>query len=265
MKYLEMYQSATAQVGVFAPIKGITPFQGLVWISEALHELQVQTGVLRCIDVIDLDPQSDDGAYSLCDDVDVIDKVEYRGLPPQGSTSTPIPVNVVDFDTFQRLQGQMGIPGAYSYSQQYPFFPGFATASTLPGQQPSPFYVTRYKDCQLKLWPFQGVSGTLTCYYKSAMLPYTPSAEGRWSTFGPEPSAAMAVNAIPREFNAALLNIKQYVMAMIISQIPGHNKLFPGKYEEYMAGFYQGAEKVEKKHPPIDLDSTPTPRFGRIM
>lgn len=246
--------------------------QGIVWTSEALHEYQMATGVARCTTDITLDPDNTDGHYDLFSDIDIIEKIEYYGADPdQGGI--PLPVNMVDYDTLQRLSSQQGIglTGDFMVAQGAPFNgpafnPTIPYNATLPGTQPSNFYAARYSDCELWIYPTASLTGFLRLYYKPFLLPYTPSAIGPWKRFGNPPDAVAATTQLPREFNAAVLGTKAYVMAKITASIAGHDRLFPGKYEEYMDQFYAGVEKILNNHPVQNMDSRPTPHYaGGLM
>jgi len=272
LTYLEAYQSAAAQVGVWAPQVRITSLQGLVWVSEALHEYQIATGVARCTTDITLDATNTSGHYDLFNDIDSIEKIEYYGVSPADG-GFPIPVNMVDYDTLQRLSGQQGIglTGDFMVAQGAPFAgatfnPTVPYNATLPGTQASNFYAARYNDCELWIYPTAGLTGILRLYYKPYMLPYTPSAEGPWKRFGNPPDSVASTTQLPREFNAAILGIKNYVMAQITSSIAGHQRLFPGKYEEFMNRFQYGVQQILESHPIQNMDSRPTPHFaGGLM
>lgn len=264
MTYLEVYQSAVADVKVFAPQLTITSLNGLVWTSEALHDYQVQTGVARSTCIIELDPTSTDGHYDLDSDIDVIDKVEYYATA-DNNYAQPEDVNIFDFDAFQVLKGQSGVPGFNAFGiGSYPYSGSVPVTAVLPGDRPSNYYITRYGDCELYFWPFSGTTGNLKIWYKPYLMPYSPSASGRWKSWGNPPDDTMAITQIPREFNAAYSGIKAYVMAKIIESIPGYQRMFPGKIEMLMRQFEMGVGQITKRHQAMDTDVRVFPRTGAV-
>lgn len=265
MTYLELYHLVTSEANVLIPMHGITSLTGLIWISEAMHQYQVETGVVRCVDDLTLDPDSTNGQYELSSDIDVIDKIAYYS----NKNANPIPVNMADYDAFFRLQGQSvvtPITNQFQTAQSIPFYPSIPTNAILPGLQPSPYYVTRYGDCLLYIWPFQQLSGFLRIYYKPYMMPYTPYPTGRWQKFGHPPDGMMASEHIPREFQAAIEGIKGYCMTKVLQKIPNHTKIFPGAWQGYYQDFKDGPRKIMAKHPPMAQDIVPTPNMtGRVI
>lgn len=258
MTYQNIYQAALSDVGVFVQQLRITSLKGLEWASEAIHQYQALTGVVRCTCFIPLDRSSGNGTYKLPSDIDIIDKLEYYAVNVN-LASGGVPIELVDFDYFaQHQQGYM-LPASNNYSAvvSIPI-----PQSTIGSLQSSQFYATQY-GCDLLMYPFSGVAGRLKIYYKPYLLPYTPDAEGRWSNFGSEPDATMATEHIPREFNAAYEGIKSYVAAQITGSIPQHDRLFPGKYRELMGKFNGGVEMILKTNPPKGVNNKTRPQIIR--
>jgi hypothetical protein len=262
MTYKNTYQAALSDGGIFVQQLGITSLKGLEWTSEAIHQYQAITGAARCVDIITLDPTSDDGEYDISSDIDIVERIEYFGVGVDSENeSGGVPVNLVDYDYFiQNQQGYM-LPANMGYSA-----PTAVLQSSTGNLLPSQFYATTYGKCKLFLFPFQGIAGQLKIWHKPYLLPYTPDAEGRWSTFGNPPDAQMAATHIPSEFNAAYEGIKSYVLARMIQMIPNHVRLFPNRYEDLMGRFNAGVELILRTNPPTGINNKTRPQIiRRIM
>lgn len=264
MKYMEMHELVLSEAGIYIQM-GLSALKSMVWITEALHQYQVDTGVVRCTCDLILDPDNDDGHYDLGDDIDQIDKIEFYA----NEGAIPSPINLTDFDSFLRLQAQVNAPvvtQGFVTTQSIPYVNQQQTNAVLSGTLPSPYYATRYGDCELFFMPFKDTTGFLRIYYKPYFMPYTPSAEGRWKKFGNPPDATMRTENIPREFQAATEGIKGYAMTKILQQIPNHAKLFPGAWQSYKNDFAAGAEMIRKKHQSMSYNINPTPNMtGRLI
>lgn len=246
---------------------GFSAIKTLIWMTEAIHQYQVLTGVSRCIQDLELDATSTDGKYTLDEDIDLIEKVEYY----TNDQAIAMPVNMYDYDDFFRLVAQgtinPNVSAGFTAVQSQPFAVSSSqTNIVLGGYLPSPYYATRYGACNLIFYPNFGTSGFLRIYYKPYLTPYSPSAEGRWGKFGNPPDAMMKTAEIPREFQAALQGIKGYCMAKLIQSIRGNAKLFPGVRQEYMADFNNGVAQILKKMVMIGQDQEPTINMtGRLI
>lgn len=264
MKYIELHDLVLSEAEIYIPM-GFSAIKTMVWITEAIHQYQVRTGVARCIQDLILDPTSLDGKYELDSDIDTIEKIDYFA----NETSIPLPVNMYDYAGFFRLQAQGNagvLPANTSFTvmQAAPMSGNTETNSILPGSLPSFYYATRYS-CNLYFMPVS-TGGFLRIYYKPYLTAYTPSAEGRWKKFGKEPSAAMRTEDIPREFQAALEGIKGYVMAKVLQKIPNHTKIFPGAWQGYSNDFHAGFEALLLHSPNFGQSQPPTPNMtGRLI
>lgn len=268
MTYMNVWQAAISDVGVFVQTLKLSSLKGLEWASEAIHQYQALTGAARCTCFIDLDAQSEDGVYDVGQDIDIIEKINYFGTNVT-LTQGAIPVNLVDYDyLFKNEEGYM-LPGSQGYATlTQPLLPpiGFNIPSQVGNSSLfafSQFYASQFGKCNLLFWPFQGVSGRLRIYYKPYLLPYTPDTVGRWNRFGDPPDTTMATEHIPREFNAGYEGIKSYVKAQIYASIPNAERLFPGKYQEMMGKFEAGIQLVLKTNPALGVNNKTQPRLIR--
>ena len=262
MTYYEMHELVLSEADIYIQM-GFSAVKTLIWISEAIHQYQVLTGVSRCIQSLDLDPDSDDGKYTIDEDISVIEKIDY--YPESGTVG--MPVNQVDYDTLFRLQqqGAFSNPVGFTFIQNTQQILGTQTNKVLSPSLPSPFCYALYGSCNLFFYPFVGASGMLKIYYKPYLNAYAPSAKGRWSKFGMPPDALMKVTDLPREFWNATEGIKGYCMMKMLPKIPNHRKIYPGLWEQYQADFKSAVERILITHPPSDRDAVPTPNMlGRI-
>lgn len=240
MTQLEIYQSAFAEVGALYPHLRINTIQGLVWISEAVHQLQMETGVGSRITSWQLNPNSTDGKYVLPECPGTYDLLEYFSTGAQTSTIA----HMYDYHSFEEYKN-----GALGYGQ-------IVDLTTYA----QPLIYTSV-GCDLWIWPFTGISGSLRLHYKPDHSVYSPAAKGEWAKYGSAPEAQMALNSLPREFSAAHLAIKRYVMARMLQSIPNWKELYYDTYAECMAEFRDGKRLIVRNNPPQAKDVPPIHRM----
>jgi hypothetical protein len=243
MTYLEIYQSAFAEVGSLYPHLRITAVQGLVWITEWVHELQNLTSAVKKITEWPLDPNSQDGHYQLPLCPKDWDKVEFFSPTPLVA-GTSQDVKFYDYDTFERYRNGEQQTG-YLYDTSRPF-------------------IFTVLDSDVWLYPFVGVSGRVRMHYTPELEAYSPGNTGDWAGWGIQPEGRMAVNTYPRAFRPAERSIKAYVKAMMIQAIPDWKNQYKNEYYENKAIADRGYEFVLKGNPPQGKDAPAIHGMGPV-
>lgn len=243
--YMSLFKSAAADIALFYPALAITARQGLRWMSEAVHQMQVETGAVRCSDSFTLIPEGTVGVYPLSKCPEVIFLAEYL------SSANAIPQfpAIVDWETFERRRADW-----------------YVVNSDITVVQAAPLMVT-FNGSNAHIFPYAGITGSIRLDYKPALEPYDAmSPSGDWAFFGTSPENAMKTNSYPVQFRAAEESIKAFCKARMIQCIPNYEKLYPGAYAEEMGLFRDGARRIIRKNPPQDLDvRTPVSMIPGVM
>ena len=234
MTYKELADKAKMECGVVTELSWLTPKLLLGWISDAMQQYQIDTGVKTCSEEIRLLSTSKDGKYNLGCNVLAVDEITFSPTlnPRSYKAVVRTPLNsfhqIIQWwpDYNQQIQ-----PNNWFYDYT------LDTNQIYAAIQGSTLFVFPYT-----------TTGYVLIHYKTAMTPYAPSDLTNWMGYGDDPTQAMSVNHIPVEFNAALTGIRAYVKCKIVETLPNGIREYGLQYAGWKQDIFQGERNLRRNN-----------------
>lgn len=209
MTWYELYEMARMECGLASADMRVTPQAGLIWLSEAQHQLQSLTNACKCTKDIILKTTTD-GKYSLGQSIKSIDEATVTNTTPTPSNPTGgafIPVEIVPLEHWHNL---------VNYWNQ------------IPRLDQTKIYIT-HQNSTLYVQPFV-LTGTLHLHYRPRLTPYSTGNTDDWGDYGTDPTAAMQENGPETAFDGALTGMRSYAKCMMLQAIPEVTRRLSGMY-----------------------------------
>lgn len=213
-----------AEIGELVPSFKTTDRQILIFLSEAVSQLQEKTSAVKRTATITLDPNSTDGGYTLALDVMHIIGMQYLAT---GST-VPSDTRNLSPDRLAQLKR-----GAGRYPQVNTVF------------QPVDGDMHWTHDLgKIFVFPFSGITGTLLLRYVPHIVPYTVEDTDEWASFGETPTAQMILKGPPQEMYSAISGITAYAKAKALDMLRDESPFFTRLYAQLMSEWQQAERLV---------------------
>ena len=207
----------------------ITVSELMTALSEARHQLQSATNVLKKEFDITLDPNSTTGQYAFPADYKESVSARYQA----NANLAFVPVNRVSYDWYMNR--------IYADS----LAPPTTVGSGFYAQNGATLYLAEAYD-QFLVYPYAGATGTVKVRYMPICTPYSPGDSTVWSGYGPDPTAAMKANGPEREFQNVLMAIKDFCLAAILEKKPLGTKYDALQAASALERFEKGIESLRR-------------------
>lgn len=226
--------AAKGEVGITVPSDRITDRNLLHWMSEAQHNLQMESRIV---------------------------KRQWQKTVVQGTTEYALPLDVkhsaISYVSIVVASGNTGGGELKAISwQEYirrtaagyslPASPVLLSPATSLVGLSGVVYAYNKATNNLHLYP--GIAGTITMLYVPELNPYYPDDDGEWSDFGETPAAQMKETGPEEAMYPALGAIKAWTKCRIMQNIDGVlPKLFEMKHNQYMGEYLDIKSKFAKE------------------
>lgn len=222
MTWWEIYQRGIAELGEIVPDRHRTPQLHLAWLSEAQHLYQSQTNVVKCQQSIVLNPDSTTGLYTLPKCLKLLQQAQVF----LNSSSPAIKVEILPWDLFDQKVADL-------------------QALAIPTDRWAGLYYVSIHLNKVRLYPFNGATGTLKLDYIPHLIPYSPTDDTDWAGWGVDPTSQMKQQTPEREMLPALDGMRAYAKKMCIEQMPNGMNLFGAQWQTASAAFERGTSLIQ--------------------
>lgn len=233
MTWWGMWKAAEAKAGISTTsVPGNNAQSALQGLSILQNELHSFTNSVHRNLMITVAVASSDGGFVL--DVDMKHPVTLAYLPTGGLQD--IDVSVVPPEIMAGYKRQLAPVGLGAYQQQYIF---------------------TVDQGKLWLYPYVGVTGTLTLRYVPNLIPYDPSnPTGEWVTATANPTAFMQANGPEILLTTGLTGMIDAFAADLMEKA-GTTKTFADRYVRYLQNWEKAKAMTVRDTPKLNKRMIP--------
>lgn len=232
----ELSDQVLEEIGSTGAVVPITLAGNLSRLSEAQHQLQTKTGVVRRSFEIQISELDSSGTKPIPRFMRTVSEAAYL-LPSSFIASKR--VLVISPELYRR------------YLRQH-------EAGELRGQSDIAVAIINNK---INVINFAGLTGSIVLHYEPTLQPFYPSDVINWPGYGLNPGAKMAIEGPEQEFDSAIEGIKGYACLKLIHKVPQAKQLFR---EEMLMWDREWAEAAGNlmRDAPSYASSTDSPNEG---